>query len=337
MIDPLDFEDELVEFVESEDESMASSAEAHEGIAKQLKVGANKREHAVAITSDEDVCGQSYSDVEWAESDFEERDDAGAVEGKGKALAIGGGRRGAAFKRTEPIPIPEERNNNKQRRQHRRPLRPKLPPTDLPPKGQNTFLDNYCYTGEVLGEGAYASVYGCRPLDCADSKSSYAVKVIQRDALGHSRARSFREIGIFFKCRNHPNIINFKEFFEETDAFYIVFEKVNGGQLLSHIQKRVTFSELEASQIVRDIASGLEFVHSKGIAHRDLKPENILCYSVDQVCPVKICDFDLGSVVLDDESPVSTPELLTPVGSAEFMAPEVVKAFTGPASPYDKK
>lgn len=80
-----------------------------------------------------------------------------------------------------------------------------------------------------------------------------------------------------------------------------------------------------------------------GIAHRDLKPENILCehpnqvgqfrqggpaggvdrvgpqahgpFGPSQVSPVKICDFDLGSGIKlnGDCSPISTPELLTPV------------------------
>ena len=34
---------------------------------------------------------------------------------------------------------------------------------------------------------------------------------------------------------------------------------------------------------------------------------------------------------------VTTPMLLTPVGSAEFMAPEVVDTFLGDAFSYDKK
>ncbi|NWX93800.1 MKNK2 kinase, partial [Nothoprocta pentlandii] len=78
---------------------------------------------------------------------------------------------------------------------------------------------------------------------------------------------------------------------------------------------------------------------SPGIAHRDLKPENILCESPDQVSPVKICDFDLGSGIKlnSDCSPISTPELLTPCGSAEYMAPEVVEAFNEEASIYDKR
>ena len=53
-----------------------------------------------------------------------------------------------------------------------------------------------------------------------------------------------------------------------------------------------------------------------GIAHRDLKPENVLCVYEDQLCPVKLCDFDLGSGIKFNSqlnSPISTPALLTPV------------------------
>ena len=95
--------------------------------------------------------------------------------------------------------------------------------------------------------------------------------------------------------------------------------------------------------IVKNLASALEFLHKKGIAHRDLKPENILCQYEDQLCPVKLCDFDLGSGIKFNSgvaSPVTTPQLLTPVGSAEFMAPEIVEAFiedTEDDLKYDKK
>lgn len=76
------------------------------------------------------------------------------------------------------------------------------------------------------------------------------------------------------------------------------------------------FTEKEASYVIRDLASALQFLHKKGIAHRDLKPENVLCEYEDQLCPVKLCDFDLGSgIKFNSQStdPISTPALLTPV------------------------
>ncbi|XP_064430713.1 MAP kinase-interacting serine/threonine-protein kinase 2 isoform X2 [Mirounga angustirostris] len=163
-------------------------------------------------------------------------------------------------------------------------------------------------------------------------------KIIEKQP-GHIRSRVFREVEMLYQCQGHRNVLELIEFFEEEDRFYLVFEKMRGGSILSHIHKRRHFNELEASVVVQDVASALDFLHNKGIAHRDLKPENILCEHPNQVSPVKICDFDLGSGIKlnGDCSPISTPELLTPCGSAEYMAPEVVEAFSEEASIYDKR
>lgn len=46
----------------------------------------------------------------------------------------------------------------------------------------------------------------------------------------------------------------------------MVFEKVDGGELLTHISDRKYFTEREASQVTHDVASALSFVHGKGTA-----------------------------------------------------------------------
>lgn len=198
-----------------------------------------------------------------------------------------------------------------------------------------TFDDIYKLTDEVLGQGAYAKVQGCISLH---NGIEYAVKIIEKCA-GHSRSRVFREVETLYQCQGHKNILELIQFFEDTNCFYLVFEKLRGGSILTHIQNRKHFNELEASRVVRDIAQALDFLHTKGIAHRDLKLENILCEYTDQVSPVKICDFDLGSGVKLSSActPITTPELTTPCGSAEYMAPEVVEVFTDEASFYDKR
>lgn len=84
----------------------------------------------------------------------------------------------------------------------------------------------------------------------------------------------FKEVETFHHCQGHPNIIQLIEFFEDEEKFYLVFEKVNGGQLLNRIQERVHFSEREASQIVREIASALNFLHKKGNVFYDLSDES---------------------------------------------------------------
>ncbi|XP_056331138.1 MAP kinase-interacting serine/threonine-protein kinase 2a [Danio aesculapii] len=225
---------------------------------------------------------------------------------------------------SQPIDIPDAKKRNKKKKRCRA--------TD---SFSGRFEDVYKLQNEVLGEGAYAVVQTCINLI---TNKEYAVKIIEKRP-GHSRSRVFREVEMLYQCQGHRNILELVEYFEEEDKFYLVFEKLRGGSILTHIHRRQHFNEQEASIVVQDIASALDFLHNKGMAHRDLKPENILCEHSDRISPVKICDFDLGSGIKlnSDSSPISTPELLTPCGSAEYMAPEVVEAFNEEASIYDKR
>lgn len=203
-------------------------------------------------------------------------------------------------------------------------------------EGVKKFEELYKPTGETLGEGAFGSVTTYRNVI---NDKEYAVKVIDQTQ-GRSRTKVLKEVEIFHHCRGHDNILQLIEYFEQDNKFYLIFEKMEGGTLLSNIERRGHLTEQEASLVVREIAKALDFLHGKGIAHRDLKPENVLCVHPGQLVPLKICDFDLGSgIILDstDTSPVMTPELLTPVGSAEFMAPEVVAVWTDQAWSYDKR
>merc|ERR1712051_860328 len=165
----------------------------------------------------------------------------------------------------------------------------------------STFADLYKLTGETLGEGSYGKVETCVNIYTG---LEYAVKVIEKRPGFYCRPKVLKEIEIYHLCRGQQNII--------------------GGPLLDHIQARICFTEAEASAIIADLAQALKYLHNKGIAHRDIKPDNILCVDSSAPSPVKLCDFDLCSEASID---ISTPTLLTPVGSVEYMAPEVVDTF----------
>lgn len=84
------------------------------------------------------------------------------------------------------------------------------------------FAELYKLTGDILGEGAYASVQTCVNIY---TDLEYAVKIIDKIP-GHARARVFREVETFHHCQGHPGILQLIEFFEDEDKFYLVFEKV---------------------------------------------------------------------------------------------------------------
>uniref|UniRef100_A0A915PLD9 Protein kinase domain-containing protein n=1 Tax=Setaria digitata TaxID=48799 RepID=A0A915PLD9_9BILA len=206
-------------------------------------------------------------------------------------------------------------------------------------KARSHFADFYKLTDDHLGSGAYASVK--TGISLATGKE-FAIKLIDKRKAGHTRSRVMHEVETFNLCKNHPNIVQLHEWFEDHDRFYLVFEKMSGGPLLDHIQRKKFFTEQEASKVTKDIATALKFLHDRGIAHRDVKPENVLCSDIDRVSPVKLCDLDLASKASPPSPPRLTnvnsePDLASPVGSAEFMAPEVVDAFVGDALKYDKR
>ncbi|KRX14920.1 MAP kinase-interacting serine/threonine-protein kinase 2, partial [Trichinella nelsoni] len=209
------------------------------------------------------------------------------------------------------------------------------------PLGRRTIA-TYLLDGAVLGRGAFAVVKSCLN---RITKEECAMKIIRKDG-NLSRIRILREIQMFHMCNGHPNIVRLIEYFEDDNKFYMIFEKMRGGPLLQHIQQRVLFTERDASMVVRDVGTDIisRFISNPGnghsIAHRDLKPENILCTSATSATPVKLCDLDLASLCQmnsDAFSDLNKNEMQSPVGSAEFMAPEVVDAFMGEKLSYDKR
>ncbi|XP_039627231.1 MAP kinase-activated protein kinase 3 isoform X2 [Polypterus senegalus] len=102
---------------------------------------------------------------------------------------------------------------------------------------------------------------------------------------------------------------------------------MEGGELFNRIQARgdQAFTEREASGIMRDIGSAIEYLHSMNIAHRDVKPENLLYTSKDSNAVLKITDFGFAKETTFQNS------LQTPCYTPYYVAPEVL----GPEK-YDK-
>ncbi|KAL1918641.1 uncharacterized protein VTP21DRAFT_2663 [Calcarisporiella thermophila] len=135
-------------------------------------------------------------------------------------------------------------------------------------------------------------------------------------------ARVVREAAIT-RLLHHPYIVELHEVFVHTYHHYMIFELVNGGQLLDYIISHGRLKEKQARKFARQIASALDYCHRNSIVHRDLKIENIL---ISQTGDIKIIDFGLSNIY----SPTS--QLSTFCGSLYFAAPELLNAklYTGP-------
>ena len=59
-------------------------------------------------------------------------------------------------------------------------------------------------------------------------------------------------------------------------------------------------SETVKALIMFQLLSAVNYCHSMKIMHRDLKPENILFENKSQFSDIKIIDFGISSVVMED-------------------------------------
>ncbi|PIO36827.1 hypothetical protein AB205_0120630 [Aquarana catesbeiana] len=97
------------------------------------------------------------------------------------------------------------------------------------------------------------------------------------------------------------------------------YKHVAGGELFDFLAEKESLSEEEATEFLKQILNGVNYLHSLHIAHFDLKPENIML--LDRNAPkarIKIIDFGLAHKI-DSEN-----EFKNIFGTPEFVAPEIV-------------
>ena len=119
--------------------------------------------------------------------------------------------------------------------------------------------------------------------------------------------------------------------------FYIVTEFLPGGNLMQLTTKGSKYSEMYVAAIMKELMSGLVYLHSNNIIHRDIKPQNIVfetkpvlnksiaSESKKKIAHSKLIDFGI-SIIKEEGKGVSGS-----VGTPYFMAPEVMVGV------YDEK
>lgn len=88
-----------------------------------------------------------------------------------------------------------------------------------------------------------------------------------------------REFNISYYLSPHRAIVNtYDVAFETSTAYVFAQEYAPLGDLFERITPQVGLPEQQAKRVIRQVASAVEFTHSKGLVHRDIKPENILVF-----------------------------------------------------------
>ena len=166
-----------------------------------------------------------------------------------------------------------------------------------------------------IGNGTYGTVYRAK-----NKKNGLyvSIKEIIKDRFDEPKEILKREVDIMKKMENE-NSINFKEYIESNDYYYIVMDYCEYNLETFLKQKREKpFSINEVKEVLNQLNNTFKLMIKEKIIHRDLKPSNILI-SLDKLDKNIIKLFDYGS------SKIMTNQSMTFAGTPLTMAPEVLR------------
>ncbi|CAJ1069332.1 serine/threonine-protein kinase Chk2 [Xyrichtys novacula] len=147
----------------------------------------------------------------------------------------------------------------------------------------------------------------------------FAVKIINKknfQSEGTATRNAETEIEILQRV-NHPCLTKTEDFYQTEDSYYIVLELMEGGELFHKVKSQGQLKESIAKLYFYQMLRAVQYLHTNGIIHRDLKPENILLSSHNDICLIKVTDFNQSRIL--EEAML----MRTLCGTPSYLAPEV--------------
>lgn len=159
-----------------------------------------------------------------------------------------------------------------------------------------------------------SSFNGYKIVDLIDTGSSSIIVLVENQSTHERFAAKIipKEYGIndnkieyvnneikILKTLSHPNIIKYIDSFEiknnDKEFIVLITEYCEKGNLLSYIENENALNENMKKKIIRELLSGVQYLHEKGISHGDIKVENIL---LNSDFTVKLCDFGFSRTLI---------------------------------------
>ncbi|XP_051472413.1 serine/threonine-protein kinase Nek1 isoform X2 [Apus apus] len=183
-------------------------------------------------------------------------------------------------------------------------------------------MDKYIKVRKI-GEGSFGKAILVK---AKEDDQQYVIKEINISKMSNKeREESRREVAVLANMK-HPNIVLYRESFEENGCLYIVMDYCEGGDLFKKInaQKGILFSEDQILDWFVQICLALKHIHDRKILHRDIKSQNIF---LTKDGTIQLGDFGIARVLN------STAELArTCIGTPYYLSPEICQN-----KPYNNK
>ena len=166
------------------------------------------------------------------------------------------------------------------------------------------------HTVQILGRGAMGAVYEAVPF--SDPTARVAIKIIaQTGAIHHETFLRFQKEATLMGQLYHPNIVTFLDFGllksaddaeNSSSSYFIAMEMVHGKNLKEIINLlHDPGKDVELLfKIGKQLASALDYTHSKDTIHRDIKPHNIIVSNFNsrkKEISAKLVDFGVAGLL----------------------------------------
>lgn len=153
--------------------------------------------------------------------------------------------------------------------------------------------------GPVIGEGSFAVVR--RATDCTNG-ATFALKLVLKSSSTEDEFLS--ELGVLRKIGRHRRVAGLVDSWANRDSWALLLDLTSGCEVFEAIARKGSFSEADASTLIRQLCDALSYIHGLGVVHRDVKPENLLlreCHpssdaGANQLDCV-LCDFGLAAPI----------------------------------------
>ena len=172
---------------------------------------------------------------------------------------------------------------------------------------------------DLLGVGGMSAVYRAYQ---PSLKREVAVKVLAATlAQNTDYLERFNREAQTAASLQHPRIIHVYDYGTERGVSYVAMQLLSGGTLQERLVERTRggqrFTTLpEMADLLRQMASALDYAHSQGVVHRDIKPGNIM---FDALGNAFLVDFGIARLLHAASSLTGTG---APIGTPAYMPPE---------------
>jgi len=165
---------------------------------------------------------------------------------------------------------------------------------------------------ERIGGGATTLVFAAHD-EATDRNVALKMIVADLEDERETRERFGREARVTAELR-HRNIVAVLDVGEDQGHPYIVMELLDGWPLDAYLSRETSRPLTTNLELIRQLYTGLEAAHARGVVHRDIKPRNLF---VQRDGLLKILDF--GLVRLNTSTLTATGQI---VGTPAYMSPE---------------